>query len=299
MILAGFCFLVLAAAMSPAGALDVLGNKPLHVSGSQGSIVNDQAVEKAVWAPGIDDGYVPQGLTVADGYVLLSGYQSTDPKVDKGPCRVFRIDAMTGGFAGQFDLPEDCGHAGGLVYIGKGNLVVSDTRRLYMIDMKKAFQGGDISKTLRSFVKLGGGLKGSLIDFDGKSIFIGSSEKDSAKAKGFFLPLSIFETHDGKTVREDIALRSFPIGAEAQGAAFDLLGNLWMTFSSSKYGRLKRLDPETGKVLAEYDMVIGIEDIGFDGDGKLWSVSEAGSLRWSRWSVTFPVLFRIDVKKLN
>ena len=72
-----------------------------------------------------------------------------------------------------------------------------------------------------------------------------------------------------------------------------------MTFSSSKYGQLQKVDSNSGKVLAEYEMVIGIEDIGFNEDGRLWSVSEAGSLRWSRWAKTFPVIFQMDVTKLK
>lgn len=280
-------------------AADVLGKKPRHVWGSPSSVVNVQALTKLIWAPGIDDGYVPQGLTVAEGSVLVSGYKSTDPKVDRGPCRVFKVDVKSGEYTGQFDLPEDFGHAGGLVYVGQGALVACDTRRLYKIDMNKAFQDGDTKNALLSAVRLAGELKASFVDFDGMAIFVGSSEKDANKAKGFFLPVSIFETHNGKTVKEDMALKSFPIAVEAQGAAFDKQGNLWMTFSSSKHGKLQKVDPNSAKVLAEYEMVIGIEDIGFDEDGRLWSVSEAGSLRWSRWAKTFPVVFQIDVTKLK
>jgi hypothetical protein len=252
-----------------------------------------------IWAPGIDDGYVPQGITVAEGLLLVSSYKSTDPKVDRGPCRVFKVDPQTGEYTGHFDLPEDCGHVGGLVYIGKGRLVASDTRRLYKVDMNKAFQDGDTRNALLSVVKLAGELKGSFVDFDGTSIFIGSSEKNAGKAKAFFLPVSVFEKHNGKTIKEGSASRSFPIAAEAQGAAFDRKGNLWMTFSSSKHGKLQKVDPTSGKVLAQYDMVIGIEDIGFDEAGRLWSVSEAGSRRWSKWSKTFPVAFQMDVKNLK
>ncbi len=293
------CSLVLASLPVSTVAADVLGKKPRHVWGGPSSVVNDQAITKMIWSPGIDDGYVPQGITVAEGSVLLSGYQSTNPKVDLGPCRVFKVDVKTGEYASQFNLPEDCGHAGGLVYIGQGVLVVSDTRRLYKIDMKTAFQDGNTINALLGVVRLGGELKGSLVDFDGTSIFIGSSEKDASKAKGFFLPVSIFEAYNGKSIKEDIALRSFPIAAEAQGAAFDKQGSLWMTFSSGKYGQLQKVDPNSGKVLAQYEMVIGIEDIGFDEDGRLWSVSEAGSLRWSKWSKTFPVVFQMDVTKLK
>ena len=280
-------------------AADVLGKKPSHVWGGPSSVVNDQALTKLIWAPGIDDGYVPQGLTVAEGSILVSGYKSTDPKVDRGPCRVFKVDVNRGEYTGQFDLPEEFGHAGGLVYVGQGVLVASDTRRLYKIDMNKAFQDGDTKNAQLGAVRLGGELKASFVDFDGTSIFVGSSEKDPSKAQGFFLPVSIFETHNGKTVKEDIALKSFPIAVEANGAAFDKQGNLWMTFSSSKHGKLQKVDPISGKVLAQYEMVIGIEDIGFDEDGRLWSVSEAGSLRWSKWSKTFPVIFQMDVSKLK
>jgi hypothetical protein len=49
-----------------------------------------------------------------------------------------------------------------------------------------------------------------------------------------------------------------------------------LTASSSKHGGLFKIDPKTGSILTRFEMVIGIEDIGFDSDGKLWSVSEAG-----------------------
>ncbi|HVN97435.1 MAG TPA: hypothetical protein VMT62_13480, partial [Syntrophorhabdaceae bacterium] len=269
------CFLILVSMPVSTMAADVLGKKPNHVSGGPSSVYNEQAITKLIWAPGIDDGYVPQGLTVAEGSVLVSGYKSTDPKIGRGPCRVFRVDVKTGEYIGQFDLPEDFGHAGGLVYVGKGVLIAGDTRRLYKIDINKAFLEGDTKNAVLGVVKLGGELKASFVDFDGTLIFVGSSEKDSSKAKGFFLPASIFETHNGKTITEDVALRSIPIGAEANGAAFDKQGNLWITLSSSKHGDLQKLDPVSGKVLAKYDMVIGVEDLGFDEDGKLWSVSEA------------------------
>ena len=286
------------ASISVMGA-DVLGKKPQHVWGGPSSVVNSQAITRMIWAPGIDDGYVPQGLAVAGNAVLVSGYKSEDTKVDRGPCRVFRVDVQTGECTGYFDMPEECGHAGGLAVLGNGVLVIADTKRLYKVDLDKAFQAGDLKDALLGTVKLGGDLKGSLADFDGTAIFLGSSEKDEAKAKGCFLPASVFDSHDGKTVKEDAVARSFPIDAEAQGAAFDREGNLWLSFSTSKFGKLRKVDPATGKVLAEFPMVIGLEDIGFDQDGRLWAVSEAGSLRWSKWSKTFPVVFQVDVSLLK
>lgn len=282
-----------------ASAMEVLGKKPSHVWGGPSTVTNDQAITKMIWAPGVDDGYVPQGVTWADGAVYLSAYRSTNPKVDRGPCRIFKVDPENGNTLGQFDLPEDCGHAGGLAYAGKGILIAADTRRLYKIDMAAAFPPGSSSNAITATVALRGELKGSFVDFDGGSVFIGSFEKDAAKAKGHFLPLSVFDTHNGKTVDETVAIRSIPLPPEAQGAAFDKAGNLWITASSSRFGLLSRLDSKTGQTALSFEMVIGIEDIAFDDEGRLWSVSEAGSLRWQKWSKTFPVLFRVDLSKLK
>jgi sugar lactone lactonase YvrE len=178
-------------------------------------------------------------------------------------------------------------------------LIASDTRRLYRIDLDKAFAPGNPPNAVTATVALRGEVKGSFVDFDGNAIFVGSFERDAARAKGHFLPLSIFDTHNGKTVDEGMAIRSISLPPEAQGAAFDKAGDLWITASSSRFGHLHRLDSKTGQIASSYEMVIGIEDIAFDDDGRLWSVSEAGSLRWQRWSKTFPVLFRVDLGKLK
>jgi sugar lactone lactonase YvrE len=280
-----------------AGAADVLGVRPAHLGAELPAVPNGDAMLTRIWAPEIDAGYVPQGVTIANGEVLVSSYRSTDPKVGTGPCRVYRIDPASGRTVGQFDMPPGCGHAGGMAYLGQGMLLVSDTRRLYKIDMARAFAGdGD---AVVATLNLAGEMKGSLVDFDGKSIFIASSEKDAAKARAFFLPLSLFDSHNGATLEPSQASRSFAVPVDAQGAAFDRDGSLWMSFSNSKFGRLQKLDAASGTVLSSHDMVIGIEDIAFDGEGRLWSVSEAGSLRWSRWQVSYPVVFSIDPQRLR
>lgn len=280
-----------------AGATDALGTRPAHVGAELPDVPNADAIVSRIWAPGIDAGYVPQGVTVVDGDVLVSSYRSTDPRVGTGPCRVFRIDPTSGRTVGQFDLPPACGHAGGMVYLGQGMLLVSDTRRLYKIDMARAFAGD--ADAVVATLNLAGEMKGSLVDFDGASIFIASSEKDAAKARAFFLPLSLFDTHNGATLEPSQATRSFAVAVDAQGAAFDRDGTLWMSFSNSRFGRLQMLDPASGAVLASHDVVIGIEDIAFDRSGRLWSVSEAGSLRWSGWQLSYPVVFAIDPHRLR
>jgi hypothetical protein len=238
-------------------------------------------------------------VTWGDGAVYLSGYRSTDPKIDKGPCRIFKVDPGSGSTLGQFDLPEDCGHAGGLAYAGKGILIAADTRRIYRIDAAAAFSPGSPSSAVTGTVALRGEVKGSFVDFDGTDLFLGAYEKDAAKAKGHFLPLSIFDKRDRKAVDETAATRSIPLPTEAQGAAFDKAGDLWIAASSLRFGWLYRIDSRRGEVAAKYEMVPGIEDLAFDDEGRLWSVSEAGVLRWRASAKTFPVLFRADLSKLN
>ena len=291
------CTGALLALCGQAGAAEVLGTRPAHVGTELPAVPNGAAMLSRIWAPEIDAGFVPQGVTVAEGEVLVSSYRSTDPKVGRGPCRVYRIDPVSGRTVGQFDMPPDCGHAGGMAYLGGGMLLVADTRRLYKIDMARAFAGhGD---PVLATLNLAGEMKGSLVDFDGKSIFIASSEKEAAKARAFFLPLSLFDTHNGATLEPSQVSRSFAIPAEAQGAAFDRDGALWMSFSNSKFGALRKLDVNTGAVLASHEMVIGVEDIAFDEEGRLWSVSEAGSRRWSHWSVSYPLVFSMDPRLLR
>lgn len=292
-------WLIAAVVAGPSLALDVAGKKPAHVWGGPSSVANEQAITRAIWAPGIDEGYVPQGLTIADGQVLVSGYRSTDTKVDKGPCRVFRLDPATGALNGQFDLPEDCGHAGGLAYAGKGVLIAADTRRLYRIDLAKALADGNTGAALTGVLKLAGDLKGSFIDLSGTTLLVGVYDRLAEKSRGYRFPLALFDSHAGKTLKPEQAEAVIPLPVETQGAAFDKEGFLWTTSSSSRHGRISKLDAGTGQVLQQFEAVIGIEDLGFDEQGGLWSVSEAGSLRWQKWGKTFPVVFRLDVGKLK
>jgi outer membrane protein assembly factor BamB len=282
-----------------ADAADILGARPGYAQGAVSSVANDQAITRMIWAPGLEDGYDPQGLAWADGAVYLSAYRSANPNVGTGPCRIFKIDPEDGRTLAQFDLPADCGHAGGLAYAGHGTLIAADTRRLFRINMAAAFNRESRAGAVTATVALNGELKGSFADFDGVSIFIGTYTADPARAKGFFLPLSVFDTHNGGTVDETAAIRSIPLPTKAQGAAFDQAGNLWISASSSRFGTLYRLDSKTGKIAASFDAPAGIEDLAFDDQGRLWSVSEAGALRFRYWATTFPLLFRIDVGRLK
>lgn len=291
--------LLLAASLALPVHGEIFGKRPGYLPGEVSGVPNEQAITRAIWAPGLDEGYVPQGVGFESGHVLVSGYRSTDPKVGSGPCRVFRIEASTGREAGSFDLPGECGHAGGIAGLGGGVIVVSDARRLYRIDLARALATGKGEDGLTATLRLAGGLKGSFVAFDGRDLWIGTYDKDASKARLHRLGMKLFDEHDGKTLTDDMAEASLPIPAEAQGAAFDGSGGLWLASSSSRQGTLHRLDRATGAVLARHEVAVGTEDLEFDGEGRLWSVSEAGSRRWSKWSTTYPVVFQLDLAKLK
>lgn len=278
---------------------EILGKKPGYLSGDASAVANGQAITRAIWAPGLDDGYVPQGIAFEAGHVLVSGYRSTDPKVGSGPCRVFRIEAATGRDAGSFDLPGECGHAGGIAGLGGGVIVVADTRRLYRIDVARALATSKGEDGLTGTLRLSGNLKGSFAAFDGRDLWIGTYDKDPAKARLHRLAVKLFDERNGSTLTDDAAQASLPIPALAQGAAFDKEGALWVAASNSRQGTLYRIDRASGAVLARHDVAIGIEDLEFDGEGRLWSVSEAGARRWSAWSTLYPVVFQLDRAKLE
>lgn len=288
-----------ALALGAGASAAILGTPPTYIKAEASAVPNSQAITTMIWAPGLNDGYVPQGITYADGHVLVSSYQSDNPKVGGGPSRVYRLDPATGRTTGRFDLPPTVRHAGGIVYAGKGMLIVADTRRLYRIDMARAFADGNSEHALRGTISLRGAVKGSFVDFRQGSILTGAYDKQADGSRVFYLPYELFDRAGDTVIDASAATRSFAITPMAQGAAFDAQGYLWLAFSNSKHGLLQKVDPVSGKVLQQHAMVDGIEDMGFDPQGGLWAVSEAGSPRWSKWKTVFPIVFRMDVGKLQ
>jgi hypothetical protein len=295
---------VLAAALagcaSAPGVSQVTGAKPTYLEAFTEGVPNAAALTQRIYTPSLDEGYVPQGLTAAEGHLFVSSYLPTpDLKSGTGPCRVFRIEAATGKSAGHFDLPASaCTHSGGLAYLGNGQLMLADTRQLFRIDIAKALASGKAEGAMKT-VKIAGLLRGSYATFDGKDAWIGTWTKDKPEvAKMFRLDPRLFDEYDGKTVQEERSVESIPVPLEAQGAAFDKAGNLWVSASNSKWGKLYRLDRQ-GKVLNTYEMTAGLEDLTVDEAGNLWGLSESGTRKYLHWETRFPFIFRIDVAKLQ
>ncbi len=281
------------------GAQAIGGEKPTYLDAVTESVPNVAALGRRIWTPGLDDGYVPQGLANADGYLFVSSYlPSPDLKSNTGPCRVFRIEQASGKASGSFDLPVGaCTHSGGLAYMGNGQLLLADTRQLFRIDLAKALASGKAEGAMKA-VKIAGELRGSYATFDGKDAWIGTWTKDESHARMFRLDPRLFDDYDGQTVKEERAVESIPVPLEAQGAAFDKAGNLWVSASNGKWGRLYRLDRK-GAVQAHYEMTAGLEDLTVDADGTLWGLSESGTRKYMHWTTRFPFIFEIDTGKLK
>ena len=273
----------------------MLGRRPGYGPTSIGVVPNLAAANRLIWMPSLDQGWDPQGLAVAAGGIFVSAYRSSRAWVDRGPCRVFRIDPESGRETGHFNVPLPCGHAGGLAYAGAGKLFIADTRTLFEVDLGRAFSGRD--PKFRVF-PLGPGLKGAFAASGDGAIWIGDYEEDRP-AKMFKFDLAMLRSlADGTVLRAAMAVASAPIPSWAQGGAIDGQGRLWVSRSDIGWGFLDRRDPATGRLQARWPIAPGTEGIAFDGSGQLWGVSEAGA-RHMPWRYPFfPLIFRLDPRRL-
>lgn len=289
------CLMVVLVAMQssvPALAADPLAARPTYTDRALSDVANAAAMTQRIWVPGLDEGYVPQGLTAIGSDLYLSAYKSIDPRQGRGPCRLYRLDVRSGVVTGQLDLPPQCGHAGGLAKGPAGRLFVSDTHEVFEIEL-----GDDrdpvIGRVARS-IELLGAVRGSFAAGTGDSLWLGTYSKAS-DAKLYKFPFAALKLQ----LSEEDAAASLPLPTLAQGAAFDAAGRLWLSRSGSRLGELLQLHPASGEVEARYLVPAGIEDLTFDASGQLWSLSEAGSRRWIGWDTFFPVVFRLDPARLR
>ncbi|MBC5764598.1 hypothetical protein [Ramlibacter albus] len=295
-----YCTLLLAAALAGCASTgSVMGERPAYLTATTEDVPNAAALTNRIYVPGLADTYVPQGLASSGPHLFVSSYKPTpELKSNTGPCRVFRVEKATGRLQGHFDIPPGtCTHAGGLAYAGNGKLFLSDTFQLFLVDIDKALATGT-SAGAQKAVKIAGLLRGSYATFDGKDVWIGTWTKEQPKALMFRFDSRFFDTYDGQTVREDRAAESIPVPLEAQGAAFDKAGNLWVSASNSQWGKLYRLNRQ-GVVQASWDMPAGLEDLTVDDEGQLWGLSESGTQKYIGWATKFPYIFRIETGRLR
>lgn len=291
---AGAFAAALATVVSVPVSAEVLGRKPTYSNRPLSTVPNAGAMTVRMWAPDLDRGFVPQGLTFATDAIYVGAYKSEDPAQGRGPCRLYRIDPRSGAIWGALDLPPACGHAGGLARGQPGKLWLADTRAIFEIALSSG--DGAIGTVLRS-VRLEDELKGSFAAGTADALWLGTYSKEP-DARLYKIPFDrIRPGIDALSEKDATATVVMPV--KAQGAAFDPAGRLWVTRSGAEFGELLQIAPETGAVLQRFTMPAGIEDISFEPGGGLWAMSEAGSKRWLGWSTFFPVIFRLDMGKLR
>ena len=275
-----------------AAAEPALGKRPAYSDRALSKVPNAEAMSNLIWSPGLDDGYVPQGLTFLDGAVFVGTYRSEDTNQSRGPCRIYRLDPGSGKATGTLDLPPQCGHAGGLARGRKGHIWVADTRNIFEIELAPSGPG-TLGRVARS-IRLTGDLKGSFAAGTADALWLGSYTREVG-ARIYKLPFTKLSP-EAASLSEQDAETSVALPTKVQGAAFDAAGRLWVTRSGSTFGELLALDPRTGETWQRTIMPAGIEDISFDPQGRLWAVSEAGSKRWLSWTTFFPVIFRLHAR---
>ncbi|MEO8344443.1 MAG: hypothetical protein ABI607_02010 [Betaproteobacteria bacterium] len=277
----------------------VLGFAPSFTDRPLTAVPNGAAMRTRIWAPRLDDGWVSQGVAVGDGALWIAAYQSTDPRQDTGPCRVFKVDPRDGGLAGQFDLPAACGHAGGIAHTGDRFLYVVDSHHLFRIDTRAALAAGRCVDLACSTLPLRGSLRGAFLGYANHALWLGEWI-GAGKGEGHLWRIAedkvlAIISGSGGVLDDKAADKVLAIAAQSQGAAIAPDGTLWLTQSSSTFGRLQQIDKDSGRVMQQFALPAGVEDIEFAPDGTLWAVSEAGSRRWSAWSTFFPLVFSLDV----
>jgi hypothetical protein len=283
---------VLLSAVSESRAETPLGAKPAYTARELTPIPNVQAIDRRIWLPGIDDGYVPQGIVFLDGTLFVSTYRSTDRKQDRGPCRLYALDASSGVVFGHLDLPASCGHAGGLAIGQPGRLIVSDTRVIFEIELARSETGiGHVTRSIR----LGDGVKGSFAASENDGFWLGQYERSEIGRihKFPWVVLSKKELTRADAIEEVMA----PL--YSQGMAFDGAGGFWVMRSGSVLGELVKIDRKTSAVVERFQMPVGAEGINFEPGGAMWTLSEAGSRRWSEWNAFYPLALRFDPKLLK
>ncbi len=291
-------------AITPAGVLaeNIRGKRPSYGPERVSAVPNEKAIVRRFWVPGLDAGYNPQGLAAVAGALLVSAYRSEAYGVNRGPCRLFRLDPESGREIGNADIPEPCGHAGGVAYPGGDMLYVADTHALFEIFLRQAFGGRALP--IRG-IRLGPGLVGALAVSTPGAIWTGTYNEEGPGRLYRFSGEVLSRAFDAGALNAADASAELAIPSYAQGAAFDRDGKLWVARSHTRWGELDRLDPATGAVERRYAVAAGIEGIAFDQGGLLWAVSEAGARHtydnfWAALVMPFfPLVFAIDPSRLE
>lgn len=312
-VVAALMALLALTALAPAADSAVVvsgGVAPTYPHRSLETPLNGQAIDRAFWAPGLNSGFVPQGITRVDAggpftetRLLVSGYSSRG-------CSVYAVSPFTGSASNPRTVPG-CSHAGGIVNEGDRRVWVADTHVLIELSIDRLFgsQAGDPVLRRIPLPDTAAGspitIHGSFVVYNGTSAgscpCIGIGDNDTQRIR-WYSRAYLRSVPSGRWLdrTQELGQTATPVGP--QGAAYDSAGRLWVTSSDwassaeRGWGRVQRL---TGSPTATYNnFVPGIEGVTATPDGDLWAVSEAGSLPYAGGRF-FPLVFRFRPGLLN
>ncbi len=300
----GMASAVQAQAMQPQ-PVSIIGVKPSYLARPSQSVPNGQAIVRAYYAPALDLGFVPQGVSLYKDVLYVGGYIQADETV-RPQCRIYAIyvgpNNMLYQVMGYRDLPRTCNHAGGLAINKSGNMIVSDNIRLFVLTPNPAVKMRvdaekrnampsvalyiDRSTSVKE-MSLAGELKGTFVVTSSYGTEIGSYLQDKDKTVTFFFPNMLIDY--GYVLYSQ---QSSPVDVfyKAQGAAYDSFNNLWTTAQASKVNYLNVGRTST----ISYEMVTGLEGLAFASNGWIWMVSEAGTKKSKNKVHAFPAVFLVN-----
>ena len=289
-------------ALAQIGGPNIGGEAPNYTERAISATPLDRAIRQRHWAPGLNQGYVPQGLTFARGTLFVGTYLSTEPQTNRGAAKIFAVDPKNGAVIGGFDLPASIGHADGLAATPDGGLLylADNGRALYAFDLPRSLQAGTaIAVGVPRKLEKDPALGSNFLSFDGRLLWFGRYSREDGSARLIAADPATLFGGNTKPLRAAEAVRSLTLPFHAQGATFDAKGNLWISASNGRMGKLYRIDTQTGAVLAQHAAMAGLEDLARGEGGLLWAVGEAGSQRWNSWATFFPLLFSFDPTALK
>ncbi|WP_157571006.1 hypothetical protein [Nocardioides insulae] len=253
----------------PVTLADTVGRAPSYAEAYDGAYdhyPHDEDACRAVWLPGAEDGFVPQGLAVRGGTAWVSGYGDAEP--GRRYCWVMRVDRATGDLLGERRWRPDasvlCRHGGGVALDGDGLWLV-ENKALWLLD----------ADTLRILARHPiEDLKASVLVTDRSGrLGIGSFRRQRAGRLHWFELAPLRARADGTPLSAAEATSHRRITRGAQG--FSWSAGLWQTSSTSTcaLGVL----PGGGRV----GLVPGAEGLARQGR-TLWVVSETASAAYQR-----------------
>lgn len=260
------------------------------------------AIEASFPWEGHYEGYVAQGIAVKGDQVLYATYPKEGYAPENAVSKVEVHDRTSHEKIARFELPKEIKHAGGMTIDNGGNLLVADTHAIYKIDLKRAIKEGHCENAVLGKHRMDG-INGSSIAYDSKTdrILIVQFNKITGTEGYFFDAKQVFAESSDHVLSAKEAVVSLKLPYQVQGAAWDAQGNLWLSRSNLwTKGDVCRIDEISGHILERHQLVAGLQDIEFDKDEKLWTLSEAGARPYEWMMVGEQAkVFQINVNHLE